>query len=320
MKTRPLLKMLREHITSNTVRIGKKSYRQKKGIPQGSILSSLLCSFFYGAFEAENLSFLDERSLFVRYIDDFLLITTEATVARRFLDVMVSGNPKYGITVQAPKSRTNFDAAVNGQKIPRLHGTTAFPYIGFTIDTRTLFVSKGRAAKDPEVRNGLTVVLKQAGRAFRTKVLHSMKIQMVATIFDTTLNSKVQVMTSLYQCFTEAAMKMCRYVDTMPTKPSPALVINVLEESISLTFNLMRQQSQAREGLGYQCDVSKPQTKWVASHAILCVLRRKQSRYREVLAWMSKLKLATEPGIKIDQKTQKLIIEEGSRGLRNYVY
>jgi telomerase reverse transcriptase len=320
MKTQPLLNMLREHITSNTVKIGKKNYRQKNGIPQGSILSSLLCSFFYGAFEAENLSFLDERSLLVRYIDDFLFITTEAMVAHRFLNVMVSGNSKYGITVQAPKSRTNFDATVNGRKIPRLHGTTAFPYIGFTIDTRTLFVSKGRAAKDPEVRNGLTVVLKQAGRAFRTKVLHSMKIQMVATIFDTTLNSKAQVISSLYQCFTETAMKMCRYVDTMPMKPSPALVINVLEESISLAFNLMRQQSQVREGLGYRCDVSKLQIKWVASQAILCVLRRKQSRYGEVLEWMSNLRNLTEPGIRIDQKTQKLIVEEGSRCFRNYVY
>lgn len=320
LRTQPLLNMLREHITSNTVKIGKRSYRQKKGIPQGSILSSLLCSFFYGAFEAENLSFLDEKSLLVRQIDDFLLITTEPVAARRFLNIMASGNPKYGITVQAPKSLTNFDATINGRKIPRLHGTTAFPFVGFRIDTHTLSVAKERASKDLDVRNGLTVGLNQAGRSFRTKVLHSMKIQIAALILDTRLNSKVQVMVNLYQCFTEAAMKMCRYVDAMVTRPLPALVVNVIEESISLTFNLMRQQSRARDKLGYRCDISRPQTQWVASHAILCVLSRKQSRYVEVLARVSKLKLDAEPGINIDNKTQKLIIEEGIRGLRNYVY
>ena len=319
-KTQSLLNMLREHITSNVVKIGKKHYRQKHGIPQGSILSSLLCSFFYGAFEAENLSFLDERSFLIRLIDDFLLITTDPTAARRFLDVMASGNPKYGITVQASKSLTNFEASVNGRKIPRLHGTTAFPYIGLTIDTSTLSVAKERASKDPEVRNGLTVQAKEAGRAFRTKVLHSLKIQMLGMLMDTQLNSKIKVMTNLYQFFVEMAMKMYRYVDSMTAKPSAGLVVDVLEESISLAFNLMRQQSRARENMGYKCDVSKLQTTWVASSAVEAVLTKKQSRYGAVLSFLVKLRRSAEPGIKIDQKTQELIAKEGSRGFGSYVF
>lgn len=319
-KTPPLLNMLREHITSNTVKLGKKHYRQENGIPQGSILSSLLCSFFYGAFEAENLSFLDEHSLLIRLIDDFLLVTTEPAAARRFLDVMASGNPKYGIVVQASKSLTNFDASVNGRKIPRLHGTTAFPFIGLTIDTLTLSVAKERASKDPEVRNGLTVQVKQAGRAFRTKVLHSLKIQMLGMVLDTQLNSQMNVLTNLYQCFAEMAMKMCRYVDVMTTKPSAGLVVSVLEESMTLAFNLMRQQSRARDKLGYKCDVSKLQTEWAASSAVEAALRKKQSRYREVLIWVVRLKQKAEPGIKIDRRTQQRIVEEGSRGFRSYVF
>ena len=319
-KMQPLLNMLREHITSNTVKIGKKTYRQKNGIPQGSILSSLLCSFFYGAFEAENLSFLDKRSLLVRLIDDFLLITTEPAAARRFLDVMASGDAKYGIAVQASKSLTNFSATVNGRKIPRLHGTTAFPYIGLTIDTRTLYAAKERAAKDPEVRNGLTVQSKQAGRAFRTKVLHSMKIQMLGIVLDTKLNSKIHVLSSLYQCFTEMAMKMCRYADAMTTRPGPALVITTLEESVRLAFNLMKQQSTLRNKTDYQCDVNRLQTEWVASAAVEAVLGKKQSRYERVLSWVSKQKKVAETAIKLDQKTQKLIIEEGSHGFKNYTF
>lgn len=42
--------------------IGNEYYRQVIGIPQGSILSSLLCSFFYGDLERNHLRFTDDPS------------------------------------------------------------------------------------------------------------------------------------------------------------------------------------------------------------------------------------------------------------------
>jgi telomerase reverse transcriptase len=42
--------------TSLTHQIGDQYYRQKTGIPQGSKISSLLCSFFYSFMEAEHLA------------------------------------------------------------------------------------------------------------------------------------------------------------------------------------------------------------------------------------------------------------------------
>jgi len=39
-----------------TLQIGDQYFRQKTGIPQGSKISSLLCSFFYSLLEAEHLS------------------------------------------------------------------------------------------------------------------------------------------------------------------------------------------------------------------------------------------------------------------------
>lgn len=38
-----LLDLLREHIANHVVKIGKSFYRQTIGIPQGSIVSTLLC-------------------------------------------------------------------------------------------------------------------------------------------------------------------------------------------------------------------------------------------------------------------------------------
>lgn len=67
------------------------------GIPQGSVLSSLLCSFFYGHLEKTTLrSVLEtENNVLLRLIDDYLYITTEESSARSFLEVMSKGTVLY---------------------------------------------------------------------------------------------------------------------------------------------------------------------------------------------------------------------------------
>ena len=150
-----LLNLLDEHVRHNLVKIGKKIYRQKAGIPQGSVVSSLLCNFFYADFERSRLGFLssDDGSLLLRLIDDFLLITTKREHAMRFLTVMCDGDEDYGISVNPKKSMVNFDVVVDGIVIPRsMNGIkgrrgSLFPYCGCLIDTRTLEVSKDRTIK-----------------------------------------------------------------------------------------------------------------------------------------------------------------------------
>lgn len=127
------------------VKIGKKFYRQKEGIPQGSVLSSLLCNYFYADLEATYLDFLDPReSLLLRLIDDFLLITTNRADAKMFLEVMHEGLPEYGVSVNPDKTLVNFEVAVNGRKVPRLLGDGGFPYCGSFVDTKTLDVRRDR--------------------------------------------------------------------------------------------------------------------------------------------------------------------------------
>ena len=139
-----LLDLLQEHVERNVVKIGKKYYRQKQGIPQGSVLSTLLCNFFYAGFEAECLGFLDEDSLLLRLIDDFLLITTNRVHAQRFLQVMHNGREKYGIHVNPQKSLASFEVSVEGSKIPRLATGSSFPYCGTMINTKSLEITKDR--------------------------------------------------------------------------------------------------------------------------------------------------------------------------------
>ena len=138
-----LQQLLAEHVQHNIVKIGKKFYRQKEGIPQGSILSSMLCNYFYAGLEVEHLGFLQpQESLLLRLIDDFLLVTTNIQHARKFLHIMHTGLPDYGVGVQGRKSLVNFEASISGCKVPRMLQHGQFPYCGTFIDTITLDVSR----------------------------------------------------------------------------------------------------------------------------------------------------------------------------------
>jgi telomerase reverse transcriptase len=143
--TGELLALLAEHVQCNIVKVGKKFYRQRNGIPQGSVLSSLLCNYFYADLEAHHFAFLNsEESILLRLIDDFLLITTNSQHARKFLQIMHDGLPDYGVGVNPAKSLVNFEASLNGQKVARLVDSRRFPYCGSFIDTKTLNVTKDR--------------------------------------------------------------------------------------------------------------------------------------------------------------------------------
>lgn len=139
-----LLKLIDEHIGQNVVRIGKKYFRQKKGIAQGSVLSSFLCSLIYADFERRRLSFLRQGgpSLLLRMIDDFLLVTTDGKMAQRFLAVMHRGDSQWGVSVKSNKTLVNFDAEVEGQALARTDSHAQFPFCGIMIDSSSLDIAK----------------------------------------------------------------------------------------------------------------------------------------------------------------------------------
>lgn len=143
--TGALLDLLTEHVQQNIVKVGKKYYRQKRGIPQGSILSSFLCNYFYADLEMRHLGFLDSPDcLLLRLVDDFLLITLDRSKAVRFVETMHRGMPEYGVEVNQKKTLVNFDMKVAGRFIARIPAGGGFPYCGTMIDDRSLDISRDR--------------------------------------------------------------------------------------------------------------------------------------------------------------------------------
>uniref|UniRef100_A0A2R9A661 Telomerase reverse transcriptase n=1 Tax=Pan paniscus TaxID=9597 RepID=A0A2R9A661_PANPA len=72
-------------VCRHAVRIRGKSYVQCQGIPQGSILSTLLCSLCYGDMENKLFAGIRRDGLLLRLVDDFLLVTPHLTHAKAFL-------------------------------------------------------------------------------------------------------------------------------------------------------------------------------------------------------------------------------------------
>lgn len=281
-----LLYLLEEHVRMNLVRIGKKYYRQKKGIPQGSVLSSILCNFFYGELENEVLPFLHnhDESLLLRLIDDFLLITTDHSRATRFLDLMIAGQPDYGITVNPQKSLVNFSIPIsssNDNAIPR--STTLFPYCGTLINTHTLEIS--REDRPFITSDTLTISASQSpGHSFHRKSLSSFKLMCSNPMFlDTSHNSQKVVVRAIHNNFLSAAMRMERYLKELRGKHGNSVRSSLVVKTIG---DLMELGVRAVRGRGFECSVANAQIKWLAARAFGSVFGRKQTGYREVVGWL----------------------------------
>ncbi|SLM33959.1 telomerase reverse transcriptase [Lasallia pustulata] len=320
-----LLDLLEEHVEGSVVKIGKKFFRQKQGIPQGSVLSSLLCNFFYAELERECLGFLeDHTSVLLRLIDDFLLITADKEHAERFLGIMHDGSEKYGTRVNPGKSLVNFKTSVGGVHIPRFTGGKGFPYCGNLIDTKTLEITKDRDRRKITVMaDSLTVELSRApGRTFHRKALNAFKIQTHAMFFDTTFNSLSTVLSTIYQNFVEAAMKFYRYAKCLckHRRPQQSLMIKTIHDLVNLAFVLIKSKHKNPRVQGYQCAINRLQIQWLASTAFRTVLGRKQSNYDEVITWLDSLIASCRPRVAKDQLMMQRVVDEGKRVFSGFKY
>nr|POE63424.1 isoform 2 of telomerase reverse transcriptase [Quercus suber] len=289
-----ILKLLEEHVESNLIQVGKDYYRQKEGIPQGSIVSSLLCSYIYAELEREVLSFLDcDQSMLLRLIDDFLVITTDRQAAERFMRIMHGGLPQYGVEIKAEKSRANFDVSINEQKITRTGDQCDFPYCGNAINTTTLDISKdAERRRRGNLADSMTVEYSRLpGQSFYRKTLSALKLQMHPMLLSTTYNGTPTVLRNLHHAFLEVATKSYYYLRSLAgvKRPGDSLIIKTVDDLIRLACVLMKHRTRpGGEDAQYACTVTSAQARWLAITAFHTVFARRQTRHGLLLDWLRK--------------------------------
>lgn len=294
---RDLLRLTSAHVQQNLVRIGKKFYRQRRGIPQGSVLSTVLCSYFYADLERKELDFIrnDGDALLLRLIDDFLLITTDRTKATRFISIMQRGLPDYGVAVSPLKTLANFPliSPIDNSPVPILPPSSSmFPYCGTQINTHTLELTRDRASpsrNDPTIANALTVeYTRHPGQTFRRKVLAAFRLQSHAMFFDSRHNSPQRILRNLRDALVETATKAWAYARCLPRekRPAPTVWTATVEELAGCAYMLLAGRSPKKRWPGYLCRLSRFQVRWLTLGGFREVLGRKAAAFGQVLKWL----------------------------------
>ncbi|KAJ5952017.1 uncharacterized protein N7479_010430 [Penicillium vulpinum] len=318
-----LLHILDEHVRNNLVKIGEKYFRQRNGIPQGSVLSSILCNFFYAELERKVLNFIrPEDSLLLRLVDDFLLITPNAAVAMQFLEVMIQGQPLYGVQVNPAKSMANFSATIDGILLPRLEGSPLFPYCGSLIDTYTLEfhrdqdrILEGGESAAATLSNTLTVeATRLPGRTFHRKVLSSFRLQLHPMYIDDGHNSRAVVLANLYCSFVTSAMKMYYYMKSLRGRahPGPAIITKTIRDLILQTAGTIQARRAANSESSFSCFVQQSRLQYLASAAFRFVLKRKQTRYVVVLRWLDSMTKDARPASDSEALRMAQVVKKGN--------
>ncbi|KAG8970574.1 hypothetical protein FRC03_006703 [Tulasnella sp. 419] len=289
-----VLSLLKEHIKENLVRIGPDLCKQTVGIPQGSVLSTLLCSFFYGDMERKKLGFRDDpRNLMLRYVDDYLFITTHKPSALKFLDAMALGHPEYGCFITPEKTLTNFETDAHQTMVVKQAGRF-FPWCGILIDVRRLSVQADYTRlQGCHIATTLTVERGRApGAAFRYKMLRAAKLRNHVIYNDTALNTRKTVYINVYQNFIITAMKMHSYITSwgIDTSIHTKFIYTTICEVIRFTFGNIcnKVRSKLARKSGARLAIEKVSVRWLGLHAFHRVLNRKQTKFRELLELLSR--------------------------------
>lgn len=237
-----LYNLLKAHISCNLVYLdgsnqaseGGRIYRQTVGIPQGSILSTLLCNLVYDELELEVIKKLtsfsvantktstteqdsakNHNSMLVRVCDDFLFISTSKPLATTFLQTLVSGLPEFGASVNPDKTTTNL---VDGDNV------NLIPFIGCAIDTRTLDLLRDREPQDlvepiTQVAKKLTVPgrgsgLRMSTAAMEHAVLRYPASRLTRPFVDATHNSWSTVLSNVARVARDTASRLLVILQT----------------------------------------------------------------------------------------------------------
>ncbi|XP_049935766.1 telomerase reverse transcriptase isoform X2 [Nymphaea colorata] len=233
--------------------------------------------------------------LLLRLIDDFLFISSSMEQAASFFLRMYEGFEEYNCCMNSKKFCMNFDLLVDGGAFPQGtymgdDGVTFIPWSGLLVNCHTLEVQADYTRYwGVHLSSTLTVWRSpKPGHHLKAKLCDYMRPKCHALLYDSNINSPAVVRLNAYQAFLLCAMKFHCYVSSMPSGMlfSPTYFLEMIENSISYTFKLIQKRIhcvRSEKGLNPILQLKKKEVKWLGFSAYIRALKKKQSRYKELL-------------------------------------
>ncbi|XP_029445789.1 telomerase reverse transcriptase [Rhinatrema bivittatum] len=289
-----LFSFFQQIIHNNILEIDNQYYVQCCGIPQGSILSALLCSFCYGDMENKLFYAIQQDGILLRLIDDFLLVTPHLMQAKLFLRTLAKGIPEYGCSISPHKTMVNFqiDEDLPGcNKAKQIPSCSLFPWCGLLLDTKTLEVYCDYSSyAGTSIRSSLTFNYSAtAGKSMRDKLIAILKLKCHSIFLDLMVNRLQTVYTNIYKIFLLQAYRFHACVVQLPfnqsVKGNPSFFLTVIADMSSCCYSILKAKNKGIV-LGAR-DASGPfpfeATQWLCLQAFIIKLTNHKSVYNHLL-------------------------------------
>ncbi|KGL72363.1 Telomerase reverse transcriptase, partial [Tinamus guttatus] len=233
---------------NNILEIERRYYLQCCGIPQGSILSTLLCSLCYGDMENKLLCGIQQDGVLIRLIDDFLLVTPHLMKARTFLRTLATGIPEYGFAINPNKTIVNFpvDDIPGCSEFKQLPDCRLIPWCGLLLDIQTLEVYCDYSSYiGTSIRSSLSFnSSRTAGKNMKCKLMTVLKLKCHCLFLDLQINSLRTVFINIYKIFLLQAYRFHACVLQLPfnqqVKNNPYFFLRIISETASCCYSILK--------------------------------------------------------------------------------
>ncbi|XP_043396234.1 telomerase reverse transcriptase isoform X7 [Chelonia mydas] len=316
-------------IHNNILEIEGRYYLQCCGIPQGSILSTLLCSLCYGDMENKLFCGIQRDGVLIRLIDDFLLLTPHLTLAKTFLRTLATGIPEYGFLINPKKTVMNFpvDEDIPGcSKFKQLPYCGVIPWCGLLLDIQTLEVYCDYSSYAcTSIRSSLSFNSSStAGKNMKYKLVTVLKLKCHSLFLNLQVNSLRTVFINIYKIFLLQAYRFHACVLQLPfnqqVRKNPCFFLRIISDTASCCYSILKTKNTgiALGTKGASGLFPSEAAEWLCYHAFIIKLTNHKAVYKCLLrslkicelqlfkkipkATMQLLKTVTEPALCKDFK------------------